>query len=136
MKIGLKNNEHIVAAEWVDEEVQSNLKKRRKLNKIWRTVRRNEKSETIINQAEQEYREQKKYTSQLMGEKKGAWEKQKILEAKKNSKPMWNVIKEILGKTKSKEEQKYIYHEDGTRHKAQDAWKEFIEDWKRDIADK
>jgi len=57
MKIGLKNNEHIVAADWVDEEVQYYLSKRRKLNKIWRTARRKEKLETIINQAELEYRE-------------------------------------------------------------------------------
>jgi len=25
MRIGIKNNEHIIADEWVDEEVQSNL---------------------------------------------------------------------------------------------------------------
>jgi len=93
MRIGINNNEHILADEWVDEEVQSNLKKRRKLNKIWRTDRRKEKPEATVNQADKKYKEQKKYTSQLMGGKKGAWEKQKILEAKKNSKPMWNVIK-------------------------------------------
>jgi len=61
-----------------------------------------------------------------MGVKKGAWEKPKLLEAKKNSKPMWDVIKEILGKTKSKEEQMYIYSEDGTKHKAQDVFMEAI----------
>ena len=40
MKMGLNNEEPIVAAEWVDEEIQSYLKERRKKSKIWRKARK------------------------------------------------------------------------------------------------
>ena len=36
MKLGKKHNKIIVEPEWVDEELKSEIKKRRKLNRIWR----------------------------------------------------------------------------------------------------
>ena len=60
----------------------------------------------------------------------------KFLQAKGDSKILWKVIREILGKTKSKEEQIYLYRKDMARHKAQDAWKYFLEEWRKDIYQK
>ena len=71
-----------------------------------------------------------------MGLKKGAWEKKKIKQAKGNSKILWNVAREILGKIKNKNEQIYLYRKDMTRHKAQDDWNYFLGDWKVDIYQK
>ena len=45
----------------------------------------------------------------MSGEKKGLWEKKKIEETKKGKK-FWNVVKELLGKSKEREEA-YIYTE-------------------------
>ena len=50
-------------------------------------------------------------TSQLMGHKKGAWEKK--ISARTNSncdvtKILWNMVKEIQGKTKNKNGQIYL----------------------------
>ena len=43
MKIGIKNNDHIVAAEWVDDEVQSHLEERRKRSRKWRIAKKRRK---------------------------------------------------------------------------------------------
>ena len=56
---------------------------------------------------EEEYKTQQKETSKIIGIKKGAWEKKKIVQSKKDSKVIWNTIKEILGRTKKKDEQVY-----------------------------
>ena len=46
------------------------------------------------------------------------------------------MVKEISGSTKSKEEQVYVYREDMTRHKIEENWKFYIEDWTKDIYQK
>ena len=55
--------------------------------------------------------------------KKGNWEKQKIQEAKTNGKILWNLIKDLLGKTKNKDEEAYIYTENGEKHNVENIWK-------------
>ena len=59
-----------------------------------------------------------------------------MLEAKQNSKILWNVAKEIAWKTRRKDEQMYVYNEDMIRQKIEDAWDPFMADWKVDIYQK
>ena len=67
--------------------------------------------------------------------KKKAWEK-KIVQSKTDSKIIWNTIKEILGKTKKKDEQVYLFRKDKTRHRAEEDWGYFMEEWKTEIYQK
>ena len=39
MRTGINGGESVVAAEWLDDEVQSYLKERKTKNKIWREAR-------------------------------------------------------------------------------------------------
>ena len=101
MGTGINEGERILAAEWVDDEVQAYLKERKTKNKMWWKARRDNKPQETLERLEEEYKTQQKETSNIMGMKIGAWEK-KILQSKTDSKIMWNPIKEILGKTKRK----------------------------------
>ena len=60
----------------------------------------------------------------------------KVIEARKNSKIIWNMAKEIAGKTKKKDEQVYVYSNDMVRKKIEEAWDPFMSDWKIDIYQK
>ena len=53
---------------------------------------------------------QQKDTSIIIGVKKGAWEMAKIAQAKRDSKIVWETIKEVLGKTGERMNE-YIYIE-------------------------
>ena len=67
-----------------------------------------------------------------MGEK-GVWERRKIREAKQtNGKSLWNVIEEILGKTK-KDRKIYLYRDEGSKYTAEEDWTEFITSWKKNV---
>ena len=72
------------------------------------------------------YLNQQILTSRYVGTRKGGWENKKILEAKQNSKILWNMAREIAGKTKQRDEQMYVYREDMTRHKIEEDWDPFI----------
>ena len=85
---------------------------------------------------EEDYKTQQKITSQLIGSKKGTWEKEKIRKARTNRKTLWHVVQDLLGKTKNKNDQVYLYREDNTRHKVEEDWKYFIGAWKSDLYQK
>ena len=51
----------------------------------------------------------------MTARKKGEQEKKKIEETKKDGKRFWEMIKELLGKNKGREEEIYVYTEDGVR---------------------
>jgi len=72
---------------------------------------------------EKEYKEQKTLTSKMIGTKKGAWERFKIQEAKTDGKKFWNLIKDLLGKDKNRDQEIFIYKENGEKNKAEDIWK-------------
>merc|ERR1712121_403891 len=82
------------------------------------------------------YISQQILTSRYVGTRKGGWENKKVLEAKQNSKILWNMAREIAGKTKRKDEQMYVFRYDMTRHKIEDEWDPSILDWKDDIYQK
>jgi len=119
----VKNGENIVAAEWVDLEVKSNIKDRQVKSRAWRLARNRKESQHIQDHLEKEYKAQQNIASKCNGTKKGAGERKKIREAKtSNGKSLWKVAKEILGRTKKKSEQVYLYREDLSIHKSQDNW--------------
>merc|ERR1711874_850974 len=63
-------------------------------------------------------------------------ENRKIIETKKDGKKFWNLIKDLLGKSKKTEEDAYVYTEDGIKHNINDISKEYIEKWKQEIYQK
>ena len=136
MKIGTNNGKQIVAAEWVDQEVQSHLKDRKAKNKKWRKARNEKKSQETLKKLEEDYKNQQRKTSQHMGMKKGAWEKKRSNKQKETAKYYGMQPEKYQEKEKNKNEQIYLYRKDMTRHKAQEDWSYFIGDWKVDIYQK
>merc|ERR1712055_205993 len=112
MTLGKKCNKLIVEPEWADEELKSEIKKRRKLNGKWRKSQKEKEPPATILINETNYRSQKYITKKLTAEKKSSWEKKKIQEAKEsNGKTLWKVVNETQGKTKPKNKKTYIYNE-------------------------
>ena len=72
----------LVAAEWVDDVVQSYLTGRKRINKKWRVARRNKQPKEILDKLEEDYKIQQKETLRIIGMKKGTWEMKKIAQAK------------------------------------------------------
>ena len=48
--------------------------------------------------------------------KKGSWEKDKIDEIWKNGKKFWSMIRELIGRDRVREEEAYIFDEEGRKH--------------------
>ena len=68
--------------------------------------------------------------------KKGEWEIKKIEETWKDGKKFWAMIKELLGNNKEKEEDKYIYTQEGYKKEIMEVSKEYLENWKQAIYQK
>merc|ERR1711984_57971 len=85
MKLGRKYNKTTVEPEWVDEELKSEIKKRRKLNRVWRKSQKKKFHLDIQKENEEKYKTQRHITKNLTAEKKGTWEKKKIKEAKESN---------------------------------------------------
>jgi len=100
--------------------MQASLKDRKKKNKKWRIATREGRPKEVLDRLEEEYKNQQKETSELTGKKMDDWEKKKIEEARKSSKDIWMTVKEVMGTTKSKEDQVYLYREDMSKHKVED----------------
>ena len=136
IKIGRRGEIKILAAEWVDEELRDNIRRRGRLSRRWRIARKKGEPKEVLDIYEKEYKEQQNLSSRMTGIKKGNWEKQKIQEAKTNGKKFWNLIKDLLGKTKNKDEEAYIYTENGEKHNVENIWKEYMESWRKEIYQK
>ena len=120
----------MLAAEWVDSELIDNINIRSRLSRNWRIARKNNESEEI-QKACKKYQKQQKKTAVLSGKNKGDWEK-KIEERWKNGKKFWAMIKELLGKNKEREEDIYVYTQEGDRKEIMEMSKEYIDKWKTD----
>jgi len=107
--------------------MQASLKERKKI-KIWRRARREKEPEEVLDKLEEDYKKQQKETSKLTGIKKGACERMKIEQARKSSKAIWITVKEVMGKTKSKKEQVYLYRKDESKHKVEEDWSYFMDE--------
>jgi len=58
------------------------------------------------------------------------------LKTKTNGKQFWTLIKDLLGKVNNKDNEAYIYTEDGKEHKIENMLTQFIEAWKEGIYQK
>merc|ERR1711913_225988 len=109
----------ILAAEWVDAELISNIKLRSNYSRQWRLARKNKESEEVIEGCKRRYLEQQRKTSIMSGSNKGLWEEKKIKETWKDGKKFWTMIKELLGKNKEKDEDMFVYTTEGDKR----SWK-------------
>jgi len=95
---------------------------------------RNENVKEVLEVYEKGYKE-KILTSKMTGTKKGDWEKYMIQEAKTDGKKFWNLIKDLLGKAKNKDEEIFIYDKKGEKNKT-DVGREYMESWRKEIYQK
>merc|ERR1712179_529884 len=107
--LGQKDNENILAVEWMNQEIIVNINYRTELNKQWRYARKNGESREIIEEYKRKYITQQKKTSRMIGIANSNWEEKKIEETWRDGKKFWVMIAELLGKTKKREEAAYIY---------------------------
>ena len=129
IKLGNKNKVKLLAAEWVDDELISNIKLRSQYSREWRYARKNKQPPNIIKQCKDRYLKQQRLTSIMSGDKKSQWEKDKITETWKNGKKLWQMIKELLGKNKELTEEAYIYTEDGLKEEIMESEESFAQRW-------
>ena len=78
IKVGGRGKKTILAAEWVDAEMISNIKLRTSYSRQWRLARKNKQSEEVIEECKRRYLEQQRITSIMSGNKKGQWEEKKL----------------------------------------------------------
>jgi len=136
IRIGLREHKRVTAAEWVDIELIDNIKVKNKLSRRWRIARKQGRPENVLKLYEKEYKDQQVKTSIMSGEKKGLWEKKKIEETKKDAKKFWNVIKELLGKSKERVEEAFVYTEEGEKKNIEEVRNEYMDEWKKKIYQK
>ena len=115
IKVGGRGKKTILAAEWVDAELISNIKLRTSYSRQWRLARKSKQPEEVIEECKRRYLEQQRITSIMSGNKKGQWEEKKIKETWNNGKKFWTMIKELLGTNKEKEKEAYIFTEEGVK---------------------
>ena len=63
----------------------------------------------------------------MAGDKKGEWEKRKIIETKRDGKKFWNLIKDLLGKNRKREDA-YVYTEDGIKNNINEVSGKYIKE--------
>merc|ERR1711913_27631 len=125
IKVGGRGKKTILAAEWVDAELISNIKLRTSYSRQWKQARKNNDSEEIIEECKKRYLEQQKITSIMSGNKKSQWEGKKIKETWNDGKKFWTKIKELLGKNKEKEEEAFVFIEEGEKKEIIEYEKEY-----------
>ena len=72
----------------------------------------------------------------MTGIKKSNWEEKKIEETWKDGKKFWKMIGELLGKTKKREDETYVYTEEGSKKEIMTYIKEYTEGWKKSVYQK
>ena len=63
----------------------------------------------------------------MAAKKKGDWEKKKIEETRKDGKKFWTMIKELLGKNREREEETYVYTQEGDRKEIMEMSEEYVD---------
>ena len=69
----------------------------------------------------------------MSGNQKGEWEKKKIIETKKDGKKFWTMIKELFGKNKDRDEEAYIYTEEGIKKNINGISDEYLKVCKKEM---
>ena len=72
----------------------------------------------------------------MAAEKKTNWEKKKVEEIWNYGKKFWAMIRELIGKDREREEETYVYDNDGTRIEIMNVQKDFTESWRENIYQK
>merc|ERR1712030_149770 len=109
IKIGNKEKKTVLSVEWMDTQAVVYIRERKIKSRAWRFARGRNAPQHDIEIQKKSYEDQQVTTSRYVSQRKGGWEKRKILETRKNSKILWNMAKEITGTTKKKDEQVYVY---------------------------
>ena len=68
--------------------------------------------------------------------KKSTWEEKKIEETWKDGKKFWEMIRELVGKNKRKEEETYVYTEEGGKREIMKYIREYMGEWKKNVYQK
>ena len=63
-------------------------------------------------------------------------EEENIIEPKKDGKKFWSMIRELLGKNKGRDEDAYVYTEEGMKKNINEISDEYLKEWKREIYQK
>ena len=69
-------------------------------------------------------------------DKKGSWEKIKIIEIWEDGRKFWSMIRELIGRDRMREEEVYIFVENGSKHEILTKKVEFTVRWVEDIYQK
>jgi len=136
IKIGKRRNQIVLAAEWVDTELTDNISLRSKLSMRWRIARKNKEPEETLRRCKEEYEKQQIKTSIMSCKKKGEWEVKKVKETWKDGKKFWTMIKELLGNNKEKDEDTYVYTEEGLKKDIIEISEEYLDKRKQNIYQK
>merc|ERR1712179_715468 len=136
IKQGRKGKETILAAKWVDQELIDGIKLRDKYNRQWRYARKNGAPEEEIKMCETRYKEQKKKTLIMTELKKSTWEKKKIEETWKDGKKFWEMIGDLVGNTRKREEETHVYTEEGGKREIMTYTAEYMGAWKANVYQK
>ena len=125
-----------MAEEWVDLELIDNINKRSRLSRDWRRARKEGASEDIQKICKERYEQQKKLTAIMTNKKKGDWEKKKVEETLKDGKKFWTMIKELLGKDKRRDEESFVFTQEGEKKEIMEISEEYVTKWKQSIYQK
>ena len=72
----------------------------------------------------------------MLGNKKSSWEEKKIEETWKDGKKFWTMIGELLGKSKERDEETFVFTEEGNKKEIMTYTKEYTEEWKKTVYQK
>ena len=62
--------------------------------------------------------------------------KEKIIETRRDGKKFWGMIKELLGKNKERDQDAFVYTEEGVKKNINEISNEYINEWKKMIYQK
>ena len=72
----------------------------------------------------------------MSGKRKGQWEIRKIEETRRDGKKFWTVIKELLGKNKKRDEEAFVYSQEGEKKNIEEMTDVYLDKWKKEIYQK
>ena len=119
----------------MNQEIIDNINLRSKYSRQWRYARKNGEPDEVIESCKKRYFEQQSKTSIMLGNKKSSWEEKKIEETWKDGKKFWTMV-ELLGKTKEKDEETFVFTEEGNKKEIMTYTKEYTEEWKKSVYQK
>ena len=93
-----------------------NLKIRSRLNRNWRHAKKNNFLADIKDECRKKYLHQKEKTIIMANNKKGTWEIENVKEKWNDGKKFWAMIRELIGRDREREEEAYVFDEEGRKN--------------------